>query len=60
MNFLRQLPDFSDIEADRLRCRWVSSAEAPEFVHEIKDFIDALKTIGPSLLRKKKPPEQAA
>ena len=29
--FLRQLLTFSGIEGERLRCKWVSSAEGPEF-----------------------------
>lgn len=56
---MQQLLDFTGIDADRLRCRWVSSAGAPELVHEMKDFIDALRALGPSLLRKQKPAEQA-
>ncbi len=43
---------FCGIEAERLRARWVSSAEAPEFVEEVNDFISALKQIGPSPLKK--------
>jgi len=52
MQFLKQLLSFSGIDEDRLRCRWVSSAEAPEFVHEINDFVKSLKALGPSPLRK--------
>ena len=44
--------DFCGVEKDRLRARWISSAEAPEFVEEIQDFIDALKKFGPSPLKK--------
>ena len=43
---------FCGIEDDRLRARWVSSAEAPEFVEEINDFIGRLKELGPSPLKK--------
>ena len=52
IDFLRELLGFIGIDSDRLRCRWTSSAEAPEFVHEIIDFIDSLKAKGPSPLRK--------
>jgi F420-non-reducing hydrogenase iron-sulfur subunit len=45
--------DFCGIERDRLRARWVSSAEAPEFVEEMNDFVDALRKLGPSPLKKK-------
>jgi len=44
---------FTGIDSERLRARWVSSAEAPEFVHEIKDFVATLQRIGPSPLNKK-------
>lgn len=52
VRFLRPLLKFSGIEEDRLRARWVSSAEAPEFVEEIEDFIKALRAMGPSPLKK--------
>ncbi len=45
--------DFCGIEKERLRASWVSSAEAPEFVEEVNSFIDALKKLGPSPLKKK-------
>jgi F420-non-reducing hydrogenase iron-sulfur subunit len=57
---LRQLLSFSGIEPERLESRWVSSAEAPEFVHEIKEFVNILKALGPSPLRKGKTKGQAA
>ena len=46
--------DFTGIEKERLRARWVSSAEAPEFVEEVNAFIDVLKELGPSPLNAKK------
>lgn len=52
MTVLSQMLDFCGIEKERLRARWVSSAEAPEFVEEINDFVDVLKKLGPSPLRK--------
>ena len=45
--------DFCGVERDRLRARWVSSAEAPEFVEEVNSFVDALKLLGPSPLKVK-------
>ena len=53
MNVLSQMLDFTGIEKDRLRARWVSSAEAPEFVEEINDFVKVLKELGPSPLKSK-------
>ncbi len=51
VTMLSQMLDFCGVEKERLRARWVSSAEAPEFVEEINEFIDILKKIGPSPLR---------
>jgi Methyl-viologen-reducing hydrogenase, delta subunit len=48
---LSQMLDFCGVERDRLRARWVSSAEAPEFVEEVNSFVDALKLLGPSPLK---------
>jgi len=39
---------FSGIEEDRLRARWISSAEGPEFAKEIREFVEALRKLGPS------------
>lgn len=43
---------FSGIEPERLRAGWVSSAEAPELVHEFNSFIETLRALGPSPLQK--------
>jgi F420-non-reducing hydrogenase iron-sulfur subunit len=53
MSILAPMLDFCGIEKDRLRIRWVSSAEAPEFVEEISDFVNTLKELGPSPLKLK-------
>ena len=53
ISFLRDLLGFIGIESDRLRSRWISSAEGPEFAHEMIDFIDSLKAMGPSPLNQK-------
>jgi coenzyme F420-reducing hydrogenase delta subunit len=42
---------FSGIGEDRLRSRWISSAEGPEFAEEIRDFVGALREMGPSPIR---------
>ncbi len=60
VRFLRKLLEFSGIGEDRLRSRWVSSAEGPEFAAEIKDFVDSLKSMGPSPLNKAGNERQAA
>ncbi len=53
MTFLRKLLEFSGIHPDRLRARWVSSAEAVEFVHEISEFAEDMKKLGPNPLKVK-------
>jgi len=52
VQFLRHFLAFVGIEEERLRARWVSSAEASEFTMEIKDFVEVLKKLGPSPLKK--------
>jgi F420-non-reducing hydrogenase iron-sulfur subunit len=54
MTVLQKLLDFSGINPERLRTRWVSSAEAAEFVHEISEFVEGIRKIGPNPLRGKK------
>jgi coenzyme F420-reducing hydrogenase delta subunit len=34
--------------------RWVSSAEAVEFVHEVSEFVEDIKKLGPNPLKTKK------
>ena len=53
MTFLRKLLEFSGIHPDRLRARWISSAEAVEFVHEISEFAEDIKKLGPNPLKVK-------
>jgi F420-non-reducing hydrogenase iron-sulfur subunit len=48
---LKEMLQFSGIEEERLRASWVSSAEAPELVHEFNTFIEELRKLGPSPLR---------
>jgi coenzyme F420-reducing hydrogenase delta subunit len=51
---------FSGIEGERLRCKWVSSAEGPEFAAEMKDFVETLHDLGPSPLRRPEKGKEAA
>ena len=53
MTFLKKLLEFSGIHPDRLRARWISSAEAVEFVHEISEFAEDIKKLGPNPLKVK-------
>jgi len=54
MTVLQRLLDFSGINPERLRTRWVSSAEAAEFVHEISEFVEDIRKLGPNPLKAKK------
>jgi len=51
MTFLQKLMEFSGINPERLRLRWVSSAEASEYVTEISQFVEDIKEIGPNPLK---------
>jgi F420-non-reducing hydrogenase iron-sulfur subunit len=53
MTFLQKLMGFSGIDPDRLRLRWVSSADASAFVDEITQFTEDLKKMGPNPLKGK-------
>jgi F420-non-reducing hydrogenase iron-sulfur subunit len=50
LTLLQKLLEFSGLHPDRLRMRWVSSAEAVEFVHEISEFVEEIKKLGPNPL----------
>jgi F420-non-reducing hydrogenase iron-sulfur subunit len=54
MTLLQKLLEFSGIHPERLRARWVSSAEAAEFVHEISEFVEEIQKIGPNPLKTRK------
>ena len=54
MTVLQKLLDFSGINPERLRIRWISSAEAAEFVHEISEFVEGIKKAGPNPLKVRK------
>jgi coenzyme F420-reducing hydrogenase delta subunit len=43
--------EFCGIEKERLRAKWVSSAEATEYVEEMNDFVSVLRKLGPSPLK---------
>ena len=51
MTVLKEMLQFSGIDEKRLKASWVSSAEAPELVHEFNTFIDELRELGPSPLK---------
>jgi F420-non-reducing hydrogenase iron-sulfur subunit len=53
MTFLQKLMEFCGMNPERVRLRWVTSAEASEFVHEISQFVEDIKKIGPNPLKTK-------
>jgi len=44
---LRNLLGYVGINPDRLRLDWVSSAEAPKFAQVTKEFVEAVRALGP-------------
>jgi coenzyme F420-reducing hydrogenase delta subunit len=44
---LRDLLEFVGIEGARLNLVWVSSAEGPRFAHEMTEFTEKIRTLGP-------------
>jgi len=50
VKFLQKLLEFSGIRPERLRARWISSAEAAELVHEISQFVEDIQRLGPNPL----------
>ncbi len=52
MTVLKEMLKFTGVEEERLKASWVSSAEAPELVHEFNTFIEELRELGPSPLKK--------
>jgi F420-non-reducing hydrogenase iron-sulfur subunit len=59
VEFMKKLLEFSGIEAERLCLKWVSSAEGPRFAQVVTDFVEQIKQLGPSRMRKA-PPAVAA
>jgi coenzyme F420-reducing hydrogenase delta subunit len=51
---------FSGIEQERLRVKWISSAEGPKFAEEIRDFVQTLQALGASPLRHERHSKRAA
>ncbi len=53
LTVLQKLLEFSGIHPERLRMRWVSSAEAAEFVHEITEFVETIQKLGPNPIKER-------
>jgi len=48
--FMRQLLEFSGIDPERLMLKWVSSAEGPRFAKVVTEFVEKIRSLGPSPL----------
>jgi len=48
-----------DIDPERFRLDWVSSAEAPRFAKVVNEFTDKIKSLGPNPLRVSKETQSA-
>jgi F420-non-reducing hydrogenase iron-sulfur subunit len=49
--FMKELLGFSGIEPERLELKWVSSAEGPRFAQVVTNFVEKIRSLGPSPLR---------
>ena len=52
MAFMQKLLEFSGIDPERLNLKWVSSAEGPRFAQVVTDFVEKIRKLGPSPLRR--------
>ena len=52
MAFLKELLNFIGIHSDRLNVTWVSSSEAPQFAEAVTAFVNRLRELGPSPLKR--------
>jgi len=52
MAFLKELMNFIGIHPDRLNVTWVSSSEAPQFAEAVTSFVNRLRALGPSPLKR--------
>jgi F420-non-reducing hydrogenase iron-sulfur subunit len=48
--FMQKLLAFSGIDPERLLLKWVSSAEGPRFAKVVTDFVEKIRSLGPSPL----------
>ncbi len=48
---MKQLLEFAGIEQERLLLKWVSSAEGPRFAQVVTEFVEKIRSLGPSPLR---------
>jgi F420-non-reducing hydrogenase iron-sulfur subunit len=54
MGFMKKLLEFSGVDPERLMLKWVSSAEGPRFAKVVTEFVEKIRSLGPSPLRSKK------
>jgi coenzyme F420-reducing hydrogenase delta subunit len=52
VKFLKDVLPHIGIEPERLRLEWVSASEGGKFSKVVKEFIEEVRKIGPSPLRK--------
>ena len=50
--FLKQTLDQVGIDSRRLRLEWVSASEGGKFARIVKEFLEEIRSLGPSRLRK--------
>ncbi|MBU1984259.1 hydrogenase iron-sulfur subunit [bacterium] len=50
---LKSLVELIGLEPDRIALEWISAAEGPRFAKVINDFVETIRTLGPSPLVKR-------
>ena len=49
---MKQILEFSGIDPERLELKWVSSAEGPRFAKVVTNFVEKIRGLGPTPLRR--------
>jgi F420-non-reducing hydrogenase iron-sulfur subunit len=60
IGFMQKLLEFSGVDPERLLLKWVSSAEGPRFAKVVTEFIETIRSLGPSPLADARAGKQSA
>lgn len=48
---IRKMLEQFGFEPERLNLQWIGASEGPEFQHNMEEFVETIKTLGPSQVR---------
>nr|HDO81315.1 hydrogenase iron-sulfur subunit [Candidatus Bathyarchaeota archaeon] len=51
VSMLKKVLEVLGLEPERLRLEWISASEGEKFARVVKEFVDEVKSLGPSPLR---------